>query len=209
MSTRGAPATPIPSPSPPGGLPRQVPWHPPGLPHAKAGTDAALQPCLPISFLPSCRALAGQSSFAAATLRSVSVRAPHHAVPSQIQQHGHQLRSSLPPGCPQTPTPCLSCSSSAPGLVMGPFVLLPAVQRGQESPWFQAALPPGPSKSPVSSSLPESCSPLLLGGTRLHTSPTPWGKRSWLKRRWQERGRGQSGGYLRGVPHLQREHGTG
>lgn len=46
-----------------------APWHPPGLPHGKAGTDTALQPCLPqVSFLPSCRVLAGQSSFAAASL---------------------------------------------------------------------------------------------------------------------------------------------
>lgn len=50
-------------------LPSQAPWHLPGLPCTKAGTDAALQPCLPqISFLPSCRVLAGQRRFAGAAL---------------------------------------------------------------------------------------------------------------------------------------------
>lgn len=97
---------------------------------------------------------------------------PHHAVlPSWFQQHIHPLCSSLPPGCPQTPTHCLSSSSSAPGLVTSPFFLLPVGQMGQGSPWFQAVFPPGPAKSTVSSSVPESCSPLQLGGTRLHKSP--------------------------------------
>lgn len=61
--------SPVPFGSPPEQLPRQAPWHLPGLPCAKAGMDAALQPCLPqISFLPSCRVLAGQRSFAGAAL---------------------------------------------------------------------------------------------------------------------------------------------
>lgn len=54
---------------------------------------------------------------------------------------------------------------------MGPFVLLPTVQMGQVSPWFQAVLPSGPSKSPVISSLPESCSLTLLEGAQLRRSP--------------------------------------
>lgn len=60
--------TPVPFCSQPEQLPRQDSWHLSWLSRAKAGTDAALQPCLPqISFLPSCRALARQS-FAGASL---------------------------------------------------------------------------------------------------------------------------------------------
>lgn len=55
---------------------------------------------------------------------------------------------------------------------MGPLVLLPPmVQTGQGSPRFQAVFPPGPSNSPVSSPLPESCSLPLLGGAQLHKPP--------------------------------------
>lgn len=106
----------------------------------------------------------------------------HPSEPSPLAPHimlspasSSSTSTSSAPHCPRTPTRCLSSSSSAPGLLMGPFVLLPTVQTGQGSPQFQVAFPPGPSKSPVSSSLPESCSPPLLGGVRLHKSPTPGG----------------------------------
>lgn len=98
--------------------------------------------------------------------------------PSQLQQHVHQLHSSLPPGCPQTPTCCLS-----PLLIFSPrprsWVLWSCCQqhrwgkgvlgsrlrsrRGQAR--VQSALP---CQSPV----PHRC---LEGHSSTRTSPTPGG----------------------------------
>lgn len=131
---------------------------------------------------------------------------PHYAVPpSQFQQHIHRLGSSLSPECPQTPTQCLSSSSSAPALVTSPLFLLPRGQMGQGSPWLQAVFPPGPTKSAGSCFCARVLLPSAACRDRAPQVPRAGGR---LKPRHWERGWGQGRGYLRGVPHLQREHGT-
>lgn len=172
-----------------------------------------MQPCLPqVSFLPSCRALAEHSSFAAAALRAAFTRPPHHAVPSQLQQHIHQLRSSLPPGMPSNTETLLELLIFSPRPGHGSSC--PAAADGADR--ARESSVPGcvPTRAKQQSSQLSPAGVLLPTTAWRGTAPqAPHAcggglKHSWLKPRQQERGRGQSGGYLRGVPHLQREHGT-